>query len=340
VHSDQPQIDQVGQGFVAIGWDDIGDLTDIGTDKDELKERIAQARPWAKPGAIPVWAGVLLRFRFEMQIGDLVVYPYKPDSTLNFGRIASDYYYAPGADQHRNRRKVDWLKTGVPRAVFSKAARYEIGSAVTLFRVKTHDREFIDFVEGGDSGAATPPSEEVGRVSVDEAATQAEEEPNAERIEQYTRDFVIETVLKELDGPRFEYFVGDLLRAMGYRAQITQVSGDGGVDVMAYHDPLGLEPPIIKVQCKRVVGSIGAPDVQKLTGSLAPGGSELGLFVTLGSFSKDAVHIGRTRQDLRLVNGNEFVDLVLEHYEKLSAEWKRMLPLRSLYVVDREPEAG
>jgi predicted Mrr-cat superfamily restriction endonuclease len=40
------------------------------------------------------------------------------------------------------------------------------------------------------------------------------------------------------------------------------------------------------------------------------------------------------------VNGNEFVDLVLEHYEKLSSEWKRMLPLRSLYVVDREPEAG
>jgi restriction system protein len=130
------------------------------------------------------------------------------------------------------------------------------------------------------------------------------------------------------------------MEAMGYRAQVTQVSGDGGVDVIAHRDPLGLEPPIIKIQCKRVVGGIGAPEVQKLTGSLAPGGSELGLFITLGTFHRDAVHIGRTRQDLRLVNGNEFVDLVLEHYERLSSEWKRMLPLRSLYVVDREPEAG
>jgi restriction system protein len=268
----------------------------------------------------------------------LVIYPYKPDSTLNFGRIAGDYYYEASADLHRNRRKVEWLKTGIPRAKFSKGARYEIGSAVTLFRVKSHDREFLDFVEG----TATPASPVISpaAVSVDDAAAQAEDEPNAERIEEYTRDFVIETLLKELDGPRFEHFVAHLMRAMGYRANVTQVSGDGGVDVIAHRDPLGLEPPIIKVQCKRVIGSMGAPDVHKLTGTLAPGGSELGLFITLGTFSKDAIHIGRTRQDLRLINGSEFVDLVLEHYEKLGSEWKRLLPLRRLYVVDRDPEAS
>lgn len=338
VHNDHPELDLVGNGFVGIGWDDIGDLSEIGSDKETLKKRIADARPHAKPGAIPVWAGVLLRFRFDMQPGDLVVYPYKPDSTLNFGRIVGDYYYDSSAPMHRNRRKVDWLKTGVPRAEFSKSARYEVGSAVTLFRVKNHDKEFIDFVEGG--VAPTPAMSGPPGLSADDAAAQAEDEPNAERIEGYTRDFVIETLLKELDGPRFEHFVSHLMQAMGYRTQVTQVSGDGGVDVIAHRDPLGLEPPIIKVQCKRVLGSMGAPEVQKLTGSLAPGGSELGLFITLGTFSKDAVHIGRTRQDLRLVNGNEFVDLVLEHYEKLSSEWKRLLPLRSLYVVDRDPEAS
>lgn len=102
---------------------------------------------------------------------------------------------------------------------------------------------------------------------------------------------------------------------MGYRTRVTEASGDGGFDVIAHRDPLGLEPPIIKVQCKRTLASIGAPDVQKLTGTLAPGGSELGLFVTLGSYSKDAQHLGRTRQDLRLVNGSELVDLIVEHYD-------------------------
>lgn len=57
MHSDQPQQDLVGNGFVAIGWDDIGDLTNLGSAKDAMKERIAAGRPWAKPAAIPVWAG-------------------------------------------------------------------------------------------------------------------------------------------------------------------------------------------------------------------------------------------------------------------------------------------
>lgn len=80
-------------------------------------------------------------------------------------------------------------------------------------------------------------------------------------------------------------------------------------------------------------------DVQKLPGTLAPGGSELGLFVTLGAYSKDAQNLGRTRQDMRLVSGNALADLLFEHYESFSPEWKRLLPLRRVYVVDREPEA-
>lgn len=90
------------------------------------------------------------------------------------------------------------------------------------------------------------------------------------------------------------------------------------------------------MQCKRTTGSIGGPDVQRLTGTLAAGGGELGLFVTLGSYSTDARNLGRTRQDLRLINGSELVDLIFEHYEHFSPEYKRLLPMRSVYVVDRE----
>jgi hypothetical protein len=57
--------------------------------------------------------------------------------------------------------------------------------------------------------------------------------------------------------------------------------------------------------------------VQRLTGTLAPGGSELGL-----------------SQNLRLINGTELVNLIFDHYEKFSPEFKRLLPMRSVYVVD------
>lgn len=333
IHNDQPKLDLVENGFVSIGWPDMGDLRPIGDDKEAMKSRVRIVYPDAKPGAIPGTAGMLLAFAHRMQIGDLVVYPHKPDSTLNFGRIESDYRYDPGAELHRNRRDVTWLKTAVPRTTFSQAARYEVGSAMTIFRVKNHLDEFLAYIE--DTNAAdTFAAEE----DPDEAVESASDEPSAERIETYTRDFIIETLMTQLEGEQFEHFVAQLLEAAGYKTRVTQRSGDGGIDVIAHRDPLGLEPPIIKVQCKRTTGSTGGPTVQQLTGALAPGGTELGLFVTLGAFSKDAQHIARTRQDLRLVNGDDLVDLVFAHYENLRPEYKRLIPLRSLYAVDRSPD--
>ena len=323
---------------MSVGWREVGDLTRTGPDKELMKQRVASCYPGAKPGAIPVWAGVLLRFAYEMQVGDFVIYPYRPDSTLNFGRVEGPYYYDSAADLHPNRRQVTWLKTAVPRTLFSKSARYEVGSAVTMFRVKNHADEFLSFILDRPGPAASGPIVD-SVIPVDVAATNAEDEPNADRLETYTRDFVVEALHKGIDGVRFEYFVAHLLHCMGYRTQVTPASGDGGVDVIAHKDPLGLEPPIIKVQCKKTLHIMGTPDVQKLVGALASRGTELGLFVTLGTYSKDAMQLERNRQDLRLIDGNELVSLVLEYYDRFSPEWKRFLPLRRVYLVDRDPEA-
>lgn len=334
IHNDQPSLDLIEGGFVSLGWDELGDLREIALNRDLLKLRLATTYPTAKPGAIPVWAGIIHRFVAEIAIGDLVISPNKADRTLSFGRIASDAYVESSSlGLHANRRNVEWQRTGVPRATFTKSALHEIGSALTLFRVKNHASEFLQFVGGAD---VTPGD---GGVADEDAVELAEGEPNAERVDTYSRDFVVDA-LRKMDPYRFEHLIAGLLQAMGYRAAATQASGDGGVDVIASRDPLGLEPPIIKVQCKRTVSAIGSPEVQKLAGALAHGGSEVGLFVTLGNYSNDALHIERTRQDLRLVNGTQLVDLIFENYELLDAEWKRLLPLRSVYAVDRDAEGA
>lgn len=328
IHNNERSLDLVGEGFVSVGWEELGDLSQIPLDRDALKSRLAAAYPSAKPGALPVWAGLLWRFMHDIQIGDYVISPRKSDRTLSFGVIDSDFYVEPGAELHPNRRRVHWIKTGVSRDEFSKAALNEIGSALTLFRVKTNVDEFLRYFSIPEAASA-PFLPAVDVVEL------AEDEPTAERVETYARDFVVD-ILRHMDPYRFEHFVAGVLRAMGYRATVTVASGDGGVDVVASRDPLGIEPPIIKVQCKRMTSTVGAPDVQRLAGALAHGGSELGVFVTLGTYSTDALHLERTRQDLRLVNGKQLIDLVLEHYEQLDAEWKRTLPLRRVYAVEQD----
>lgn len=329
IHNDQPSLDLVGGGFIGIGWEELGDLSAMGATRETLKLLLAEANPSAKPGAIPVWAGVIFRFVTEMQIGDYIVNPNKADRTLNFGVVESNFYIEPDADVHPNRRRVQWVRTGVPRDTVSKSALNEIGSAVTLFRVKNHAEEFLPFFDSGVIEPSITP-EEADEVNL------AEDEPNAERVDTYSRDFVVD-ILRHMDPFRFEQFIAGLLTATGYRATATVPVGDGGVDVIASRDPFALEPPIIKVQCKRTISTIGGPDVQKLIGALAPGGSELGLFVTLGTYSTDALHIERTRQDVRLLNGTQLVDLIFEYYDVLDAEWKRLLPLRPVLAVDRDP---
>jgi restriction system protein len=331
IHNNQPDLDLLEGGFVAIGWDELGDISDLADDREHLKDRLAETYPKRSLGAIRVWAGVILRFCFEMQVGDFVICPNRADSTVNIGRVTSDFYVEPGIEVHRNRRQVEWLATSIPRAEFSQGARYEIGSAVTLFKVKHHADEFLAFIGSAAVAGSLDPEE-----AEQEDVEQADDEPSAERVLAYSRDFVID-VLRVMDPIRFEHFTAALLRAMGYHARVTVSSGDGGVDVIASKDALGIEQPVIKVQCKRTVNAIGGPVVQNLAGALAHGGSEVGLFVTLGSYSADAKHLERTRHDLRLINGVELIDLVFEHYERLDAEWKALLPLRQVYAIDRDP---
>ena len=61
-------------------------------------------------------------------------------------------------------------------------------------------------------------------------------------------------------------------------------------------------------------------------GKIAEG--EAGVLVTLGSFSKQARDFADSKANLRLVDGDELVRLVLKHYESLDRRHKGIIPLR------------
>src|SRR5699024_7047244 len=110
IHNDTLTTELVDEGFVSIGWDEIGDLAQIRGSRDGLKEALSQVFPDAKPRAIAGWAGIMLRFRDEIQQGDIIVAPYKPDSTINIGVVTGDYEFVASAETHRHRRQVEWKK--------------------------------------------------------------------------------------------------------------------------------------------------------------------------------------------------------------------------------------
>jgi restriction system protein len=299
--------------FIAIGWDAIGDLQRW-SDKEALKSAIRAEYPDTKAGAVPVYAGVLTRFAQEMQPGHLVVYPCKSSHEIWVGRIAGAYEYDGSASLYRHRRKVEWLQHA-PRLNFTQGALYEVGSAVTLFIVKNYADEFIALAEGT-ALLPTPDDDTVALVTRD--------------IEQQTRDFILRQLATQLKGHPFAHFVADILRALGYQTQVSPPGPDHGIDIIAHPDELGFQTPRVKVQVKSTSDGIGEPEVSQLYGKVDNG--EFGLFVTLGTFRTPAANFARSKSNLRLLDGDQLVDLILAHYEDLDPRYKSHIPLRKAYV--------
>lgn len=302
---------------VALGWAKMGDLSTLRADREIFKARVAEVYPDKKPGAIPNNAGQLFRFVHEMKPGDLVIYPSKRDRQIHLGRVESGYRFDPHTDSgYPNLRSVQWLKT-VPRTQFSQGALYEIGSAMSLFLVKNYADEFRAALEGK--------SAPIVSVEQDESVAAV-----AEDIEETTRDFVLKRLAQELKGHPFADFVAHMLNIMGYHTRVSSEGPDGGIDIVAHKDELGFEPPIIKVQVKSSEGSIGDPAVSALYGKVGAG--EYGMLVTLGVFTTQAKNFAKSKTNLRLLDGDDVVELVFRHYDRFDSRYKGLLPLRRVYV--------
>jgi len=303
------------QGVIAIGWARMQNLSDLPADREAFKQRYKSAYPDAKPGGIATVSGVPYRFLHEMKPGDLVAYPSKQDKHIHIGRITGPYVYDPSNEaSYPHRRKVQWL-AHVPRLKFSQGALYEIGSALSLFQIKNYSDEFR--AAAGGSIAPVAVEEDVSVAVV------------AEDIEESTRDFILKRLSRDLKGLPLEPFVVHLLQCMGYHARLTR-KNEPGVDVIAHKDLLGIEPPIIKVQVKSGDGTATDKDVSALYGKLSVG--EYGLFITLGGFSPASRNFEQGKTNLRLIDGDEFVSLILNHYEDFDTQHKGLLPLRRVYV--------
>ena len=133
----------------------------------------------------------------------------------------------------------------------------------------------------------------------------------------------------------FQNLVAAVLSGMGYYiSDIAERGPDGGIDIIAYTDPLGTKPPRIIVQVKHKPNdNISSAEIQKLSGTLKRN-SDVGIFVTSGTFSKAAVKEARgSREHIELIDFSRLTSLWQEYYPKLSDEHKNLLPLQPIYFL-------
>ena len=145
----------------------------------------------------------------------------------------------------------------------------------------------------------------------------------------------IKDFIRSKNAYEFQDMVATLLRAMKYHTPFISPKGkDGGLDIIAYNDPLGATSPRLKVQVKhRPDSSVPVDDIRSLTGLLNKDG-DVGLFVTSGSFTSEAERSAReSHRHIKLLDIDNFIALWQEFYVKMTDEDKNMLPLYSIYFL-------
>ncbi len=233
------------------------------------------------------------------------------------------------------------VKSGVPR--WEVHVRwYTVDCVRAGWLVKSAG--YWTLTEAGKEALSLAPSEFQRRASAayDKwKSTQPSEtaEPNLdERPEVQTQlvyDKAIETAAKEiedhinaLDEYEFQQLVAELLIAMGYHVPYVAPPGkDGGIDVVAYRDPLGATLPRIMVQVKHRIDKMGVKEVRELEGLLRRDG-DIGIIVSSGGFSNEVNRELRSAtKHIEKIDLARLIHLWQQNYDKLRETGRQLMPL-------------
>lgn len=121
-------------------------------------------------------------------------------------------------------------------------------------------------------------------------------------------------VLVNMDPFAFERLTQRLLRECGFDdVKVTKKTGDGGIDGTGKLKINGIFSFNIAFQCKRYQGTVGSSEIRDFRGSLTTD-IEKGVFITTGSFSKQAIEEASNpgKQQIDLINGEDFISKLAE----------------------------
>lgn len=122
----------------------------------------------------------------------------------------------------------------------------------------------------------------------------------------------------------FEIFCAELFKKMGYKAEVTPKTNDGGYDIVLNKD---FEKSIVECKCYSQNHSIGRPMIQKLVGANQEVKADNMKFITTSKFSKEAV-LFANETNVELIDGTKLVELISKYYKKnfkleiLRSEWE------------------
>lgn len=156
-------------------------------------------------------------------------------------------------------------------------------------------------------------------------------------IQSKARERIQEYIIKK-DPYQFQDFVAALLRGMGYFIPYIAPKGkDGGIDIVAHEDPLGVKGRHIKVQVKHEPNKSQSVDVVRSLSGVLSKSDDVGIFATSGRFSKECYFESRRgHTPIRLLDLDELTNLWIQFYPNMTDDDKAELPITPVYHLNTD----
>lgn len=312
----QPFIDR---GFVAIGWSGVGDLGRFES-KETLVAELREQYPGRRAGWYANAGGMLWRFSKELQADDSIVSYDCTRRVYAVGKLQGDYRFDPDFEPgYPNVRRVEWEAMEVSRDALATATKNSLGSTLTLFQLPEMAKEDVWRAARGEQMEPTEGQEE----------DDEEEKLLLEDLELRSIEFIKDRIVG-LDWEEMQSLIAGVLRAMGYKTRISARGPDRGVDIVASRDGFGFENPRIVVEVKHRAEQVGASGIRSFVGGRHV--DDKCLYVSTGGFSKEARYeADRANVLVALLDLDELAKALVESYESLDDETRRLVPLRRVY---------
>ncbi len=290
---------------IIIGWAEAKGLLNEGLSWEEFRAIVGRTY-YAKEDNLRragSAAGHMWRFIREMNIGDLVVVPYGSEFYVAEVSGPATYDESKVEDDTAYRRNVNWLNDQEP-------IRRAVARSALISRMKTQ-------------GTCAYASDLLPQINECIAIARTDSVPvfQSDLQSRLIRETLDEMRSGHIDSFGFEKLIHDVLLGLGAdEVRVVPRIQDKGADIIATFRVAGAFRLTLAVQAKHWQSEppVGKEVVEQLIRGIEAESANLGMIVTSGTVSDDAVFLAEQFCEdkgikIELVDGEQFAKLIVEH---------------------------
>ncbi len=135
---------------------------------------------------------------------------------------------------------------------------------------------------------------------------------NKQRQQCLAKDININDILNSFNGFQFEHYVAKIFECLGYKAEVTQATGDCGKDIVMWKkDENNIKKKYV-VEVKRYTDKkVSRGELQKLHSAMMTNGADEAYFVTTSEFSSKAIEHAPLC-NIKLINKQKLKEMIAE----------------------------